>query len=80
VAWAASFFGAAFGAWLGRFVGRATVGLGLTVFFALAAAVGATLWWMRLLRRSPRLRAALDVTEEGVPVTVTELDDEGKAP
>ncbi len=73
VAWAASFFGAWFGAAVAGFVPGSTAGVAVTVAGAAVTAIGATVLWMRLLRRSPRLREALDVTPEGVPVTVHEL-------
>lgn len=48
--------------------------IGLLLSFAGGAtgAITATLLWMRLLRRSPELREALQVTEEGIPVAAVE--------
>lgn len=70
VAWAASFCGAWVGAGIASRLADATTGLGLTVGIGAVTAIAATIGWMRLLRRSPQLREALAVTEEGVPVAV----------
>jgi DNA-binding transcriptional LysR family regulator len=67
VAWAASFFGAWLGAWGGHFLANSTAAVALAVLTGAAGAVAGTLLWMRLLRGSPRLRAVLAVTGEGVP-------------
>lgn len=77
VAWAASFGGATLGAILGRGVAALT-GLFISVVCGGLAAAVALLLWLRLLRRSPRLRHALEVTEEGTPVAALgEGSDEG---
>jgi hypothetical protein len=72
VALAASFFGA----WLGLLVttpiGGSTLAVGVAVLLGAAAAIGTTIFWMRILRRSPELQEALAVTEEGVPVAAVE--------
>lgn len=67
LAWAASFVGAFAGAWVAAAAGSASAGLAITGVFAALFAIGATLAWMRLLRRSPVLRHALHVTAEGMP-------------
>jgi hypothetical protein len=42
-------------------------GLAVTVILALFAAIAGLVGWVRLLRRSPELRHAFAVTEEGLP-------------
>jgi predicted lipid-binding transport protein (Tim44 family) len=71
VAWAASFFGAWLGALLAGALPGATLGLLVTMVFAAAAALAATALWIGYLRRSPRARRALAVTEEGAPLSVS---------
>jgi len=75
VAWAASFVGSWIGSALAGFVSDPDTGLLLTLGSAATAAIAATILWLRLLRRSPELREALAVTEEGVPTTVAELGE-----
>jgi len=75
IAWAASFFGAWAGAGASTAAAGANLSLGLTIMGGAAAGVGATMLWMRLLRRSPHLREALAVTAEGIPVAA--LEEEG---
>ena len=72
VAWAASFLGAALGAIVSGWIGDPLNALAATVFSGAMFAVAATIGWMRLLRRSPRLQQALAVTREGVPIAVSE--------
>lgn len=81
IAWAASFFGA----WAGAAAAAASVeganlSLGVTIMGGAAAGVGATMLWMRLLRRSPQLREALAVTAEGIPVAALEEGAETSPP
>ncbi len=67
VAWAASLLGA----WLATFgaAGLAPMqGLALTIGLGASAGFGSLLLWMRILRRSPRLRHSLHVTREGIPI------------
>lgn len=45
-------------------------GLGLTVGFALIAAIAGLVFWLRLLRTHPELRHTLEMTVEGVPESV----------
>jgi hypothetical protein len=72
VAWAASFVGAWAGASVGRLIPGSSVALGFAVLTGAAGAIAGTLFWMRLLRRSPELREVLAVTEQGVPVAAVE--------
>jgi hypothetical protein len=73
VAGAASFIGAWVGAAVALRIENPMAALWLTVAAAAIFALAATLGWMRLLRRSPELRHALHVTEEGIPEAVAEL-------
>lgn len=71
VAWAASFLGA----WVAAGVFRSTApmtSLWLTVAAGGLAAAVALLGWLRLLRRSPRLRQTLEVATDGTPVVALE--------
>jgi hypothetical protein len=72
VAWAASFYGA----WLVLSLGGRPThpwrSLAIALSVALLTGVGILLAWMRLLRRSPRLRHSLHVDPEGLPV----IDDD----
>lgn len=65
VAWAASLSGGTLVAWATADT-RPTVAFGLTVAGGALAALLGLLGWVRLLRRSPRLRHALDVPGSGV--------------
>jgi len=56
VVWAASFFGAWLGALLARQLGRQEMGIELMAGGAVVVALVATLFWIRLLRRSRRTR------------------------
>lgn len=67
VAWAASFVGAWIGALIATVIGGPTAGIWIVMMAGAAAAVGAILVWMRLLRTVPELREVLDVTERGAP-------------
>ncbi|MEK6597437.1 MAG: hypothetical protein AABY91_03820, partial [Gemmatimonadota bacterium] len=73
VAWAASFLGAWLGAEAAGRLKGSTGGLWATVIGGAVFAIGATVAWIWLLRRSPELREQLGVTEEGVPVVAVEL-------
>ena len=73
VAWAASFLGAWLGAEVAGRLEGSTGGLWATVIGGAVFAIGATVAWIWLLRRSPELREQLGVTEEGVPVVAVEL-------
>jgi len=75
VAWAASFLGAWLGAEAAGGLEGSTGGLWATLIGGAVFAIGATVAWVWLLRRSPQLREQLGVTEEGVPVVAVELVD-----
>lgn len=68
VAWAASFMGAVLGASLSGGADSALRGVGLTVGVGLVFAVVATHFWLQLVRRSPELRAALQLDASGAPL------------
>lgn len=72
VAWAASFFGGAAAAWLTRGLPSSTA-LWLTLLGGAVGALLAILGWLRLLRRSPRLQHALEVSEDGTPLAALDL-------
>lgn len=76
VAWAASFLGAALGALLAAQVAEPRAGLVVTVAVGFLAGVAGILGWLRVLRRSPKLRETLAVTEEGAPLAVVESESE----
>lgn len=76
IAWAASFFGAWAGATAAAAATDANLALGVTIMGGAAAGIGATMLWMRLLRRSPELREALAITTEGIPVAALEEEPE----
>jgi hypothetical protein len=76
VAWAASLLGA----WLATFAAAGISpmqGLALTIGLGAAAGFGVLLLWMRILRRSPRLRHSLHVTREGIPIADDLLAPDG---
>jgi hypothetical protein len=75
VAWAASFLGATAGAVMGRGL-PATTGVIVSVALGGGAALVALIVWLRLLRRSPRLQHALEVSEDGTPVVALESSTE----
>ncbi len=72
VAWAASFVGAVLGAMLAGRVEGALTGVLLTVAMGLAFALAGTHAWLRLVRRSPELRAALRLQPDGTPVPLAD--------
>lgn len=65
VAWAASLSGGTLVAWATADA-RPTIAFWLTVAGGALTALLGLLGWVQLLRRSPRLRHALDVPESGV--------------
>ncbi|MEP7325418.1 MAG: hypothetical protein ABI836_05665 [Gemmatimonadota bacterium] len=69
VAWAASFIGASIGAVIARRVGSPTTGLVITAACGAIAGLGTLAVVIHYLRRSPRLRQVLHVTEDAIPVT-----------
>lgn len=78
IAWAASFFGAWAGAALAAGVRGAIGALAVTIAGAAVTGIGATMLWMRLLRRSPQLQQALQVTGEGIPRAALEPIGQGR--
>ncbi len=68
VAWAASFFGAATVSWLVSGWGSSRTQLTTTVIGGGVSAVIALVAWLRLLRKSPKLRATLRVDTDGTPL------------
>jgi hypothetical protein len=69
VAWAASFIGASIGAVIARGIDSPTAGLILTAVCGAVAGLGTLAVVIHYLRRSPRLRHALHVTEDAIPDT-----------
>jgi hypothetical protein len=49
----------------------------VTVLSGGLAALLALLLWLRLLRRSPRLRRTLEITQDGTPVVALETAPDG---
>src|SRR4029453_14811723 len=66
--WAASFLGAWLATWFAAGVGAPRAGLYTTLISGLIAGLVMTLIWMKVLRRSRRLRQSLHVTSEGLPI------------
>ena len=77
IAWAASFIGAVIGASIARGVSSPRTGLIITVVCGAVAGLGTLGIVIHYLRRSPRLRHALHVTEDAIPDTSEFL---GEAP
>jgi hypothetical protein len=69
VAWAASFIGALIGATIARGVDSPGTGLVITLVCGAIAGLGTLGVVIHYLRRSPRLRQALHVTEDAIPDT-----------
>lgn len=72
VAWAASFLGATLTADVTRWIGVGTHQLAVTVTGGALTAAVALIGWLRLLRRSPRLRETLQVEPDGTPIAAVE--------
>ncbi len=72
VAWAASFFGAATVSWLISGWASARTQLITTVIGGAITAVIALVVWLRLLRKSPKLRATLRVDTDGTPLAAVD--------
>ncbi|HUL68772.1 MAG TPA: hypothetical protein VLT17_00865 [Gemmatimonadales bacterium] len=82
VAWAASLLGAWLATLAAPGISSAMTAFTFTVCVGAAAGFGGLLLWMRVLRRSPRLRHSLHVTREGIPIADDLLapgGDEGTA-
>jgi hypothetical protein len=69
VAWAASFIGAVIGATIARGVDSPGTGIVITLVSGAIAGLGTLAVVIHYLRRSPRLRQALHVTEDAIPDT-----------
>jgi hypothetical protein len=69
LAWAASFFGAVGGALVAMRMDDPVEGLALTALFGALTGFAALIAWLGYLRRSPEVREALAVTEDGTPDT-----------
>jgi hypothetical protein len=69
VAWAASFLGALIGAGIASGVDSPGTGLIITIACGAIAGLGTLGVVIHYLRRSPRLRHALHVTEDAIPDT-----------
>jgi LytS/YehU family sensor histidine kinase len=69
VVWAASVLGAYVGATIGLALPTADSSLVSTAVGGVIAGMVTVYLWMRLLRRSPRLRRSLAITREGIPMT-----------
>jgi hypothetical protein len=72
VAWAASFGGASLGAAIGGWISSSTAAFGVTVATGAVAGLVAAWGWLRILRRSPRLRETLAVAPDGTPLVAIE--------
>ena len=77
VAWAASFLGAMMTSELVRDRTPAVRELYYTVAGGAVCAAIALALWLKLLRRSKRLRRTLQVTEEGTPIAAIDPNAEG---
>ncbi|MGE0439924.1 MAG: hypothetical protein AB7S39_05495 [Gemmatimonadales bacterium] len=75
VAWAASFLGAAGMAMVTGGMASGRSQLVASVAGGAAAAVGALLLWLRLLRRSRRLQETLQVAADATPLVITEGEE-----
>jgi hypothetical protein len=69
LAWAASFFGAVGGALIALRMEDPVRGLGVTALCGAVTGFAVLLLWLHYLRRSPEMREALAVTEDGTPDT-----------
>jgi hypothetical protein len=75
VAWTASFIGALIGATIAKGVSSPGTGIVITVICGAVAGLGTLAVVIHYLRRSPRLRHALHVTEDAIPDTTEFLPD-----
>lgn len=69
IAWAASFLGASLGALIATGMDSPRTGLIITVTLGAVTGFGTLAFVIHLLRRLPRLRQALHVTEDAMPDT-----------
>jgi len=79
VAWAASFLGAVVTAAMVANLADARVALWIAVIGGGVAAGLVLVLWLRLLRRSPRLREALQVTQDATPVATEDKGSGGSS-
>ena len=75
IAWAASFLGAVIGASIARGINSPGTGVIITLICGAIAGLGTLGVVIHYLRRSPRLRHALHVTEDAIPDTTEFLPD-----
>jgi len=69
VAWAASHFGGAVGAGIAAGIKDPRTGLALTLVSAALAGLLALHFWLKLIRKSPKLQRALHVDPDATPDT-----------
>jgi hypothetical protein len=74
LAWAASFFGAVGGALVAMRMEDPVDGLAVTALCGALTGFAALIGWLEYLRRSPEVREALAVTEDGTPDTTEILE------
>jgi hypothetical protein len=79
LAWAASFFGAVGGALIAMRIADPVDGLAVTALCGAVSGFAVLILWLRYLRRSPEVREALAVTEDGTPDTTEFVDLEPPA-
>ncbi|MGH7580933.1 MAG: hypothetical protein ACREM9_12215 [Gemmatimonadales bacterium] len=79
LAWAASFFGAVGGALVAMRINDPVEGLAVTALCGALTGFAALIGWLEYLRRSPEVREALAVTEDGTPDTTEILIPEPAA-
>ncbi len=81
LAWAASFFGAVAGALIAMRLEDPFRGIAVTAICGAETGFAGLVLWLEYLRRSPEVREALAVTEDGTPDTIEVLipDDERKS-
>jgi hypothetical protein len=73
LAWAASFFGAVAGALIAMRLDNPFRGLAVTAICGAVTGFAGLVLWLEYLRRSPEVREALAVTEDGTPDTTEVL-------
>ena len=80
LAWAASFFGAVAGALIAMRLEDPFRGIAVTAICGAVTGFAGLVLWLEYLRRSPEVREALAVTEDGTPDTIEVLipDDQRK--
>ncbi len=72
VAWAASFLGAWFGAWISGGATNPMTTFWATVACGAVTALAAAWGWLRFLRKHPRLQKTLEVAPDGTPLIALE--------